>query len=265
MIIKLDNRALIKVTGDDATTFLQSQFSNDISLIEPNQIQINAYCQHQGKILALLWIFIKNENYYLSFPNDLNELVLSKLNMFKLLSKVTFEDFSSKINQYGLIDENYEGSFKLHSNLSLFTTQDTHETNYSMNFWEKSCIDNNLPEINSSTSEQFIPQALNLDVNDLGVSFTKGCYPGQEVVARMHYLGKSKRRLFRFLSKFEANVGDSLHVKESISLKSSGIVLRVAKIDDGFHILGTFEIKHVSSHVYLNGDSNKPLMIINAE
>ena len=94
MISLLENRSLIKVSGEDSETFLQSQFSNDIKQIQSKEIQINAYCQHQGKVIAVLWVFFENNDYYLSIPSELKELVLSKLNMFKLMSKVDIEDLS---------------------------------------------------------------------------------------------------------------------------------------------------------------------------
>ena len=263
MIIRLENRALLKVSGVDAQNFLQNQLSNDLCKVIPNKIQINAYCQHQGKIMAVLWVFVKNDNFYLSLPENLKELVISKLNMFKLMSDVKIEDFSFEVKQYGLIDEDYYGSFIIKNNLSLLTTRDELDTSGSEYQWEKVCIDNNIPEIYQETSEQFIPQALNLDIDEIGVSFTKGCYPGQEVVARMHYLGKPKRRLFHFSSKFETTIGDLINIKDSKSLKSSGVVLRVAKIEEYYHSLGVFEIQHISESAYLNNDVNKPLTIIN--
>jgi len=263
MIIKLEFRALIKISGIDATNFLQSQFSNDIKSLKQGQIQLNAYCQHQGKIMALLWVFIKNDSFYLSLPVELKGLILSKLNMFKLMSKVNIEDVSLEINQYGLIDEKLDGSMKLKNNLSLHTTKKTLESNFDSNLWEKACIDNDLPEIYLKTSEKFIPQALNLDIDEIGVSFTKGCYPGQEVVARMHYLGKPKRRLVHFSSKYETTIGDLINVKDSKSLKSSGVTLRVAKIGEIYHSLSTFEMQHINESAYLNNDVNKPLTIFN--
>jgi len=185
--------------------------------------------------------------------------------MFKLMSDVEIENFSDDINQYGLIDEKYEQSYFIKNNLSFLTTRKILDTNGNMQQWEKNCVDNFLPEIYQETSEQFIPQAINLDINEFGVSFTKGCYPGQEVVARMHYLGKPKRRLFHFISKFEANVGDLINVEDSKSLKASGVVLRVAKIDETYNMLGTFEIKHTSEKIYLNNDVNKTMTIFNVK
>jgi len=253
----------LRVSGKDAQSFVQSQFTNDISQIKSNKIQINAYCQHQGKIVAILWVFVKNNDLYLSFPEDLKELVISRLSMFKLMSAVEIEDFSNEIKQYGLIDEEHTETFTITNNLSLLTTREVLDDNGSMDQWEQACIDNNLPEIYRETSEQFIPQALNLDIDEIGVSFTKGCYPGQEVVARMHYLGKPKRRLFHFSSKCETNIGDLIHVKDSKSLKSSGVVLRVTKIDGNYNTLCTFEIQHINESAFLNNDINKPMTFIN--
>ena len=262
MISLLNNRSLIKLSGEDSEVFLQSQFSNDIRKIKGNEIQINAYCQHQGKIIAIIWVFKKDGSYYLSMPNDLKELVLSKLNMFKLMSKVEIEDFSEKVYQYGLIKEDNDKSFKINKNLSLLTTRELLTGYQERSFWEVECIKEGVPEIYLKMSEKHIPQSLNLDINEVGVSFTKGCYPGQEVVARMHYLGKPKRRLFRFTSNVEVLIGDSLDVNDSKSLKSAGQVIRVANKGSEFHFLGIFEINHIDDHIFINNDQSKLVKLI---
>ena len=262
MICFLDNRSIIKVSGEDSELFLQSQFTNDIKKIQDNSVQINAYCQHQGRVIAIIWVFRKNGNYYLSIPNELKTLVVSKLNMFKLMSQVKIEDFSDNVHQYGLISEENEKSLKITNNLSLLTTSEFLTDFQDNAYWELACIKENLPEINLNLSENHIPQALNLDIDQIGVSFTKGCYPGQEVVARMHYLGKPKRRLFRFSSNFEVSIGDSLDVKNSKSLKSSGLAIRVVKDVNIFYFLGIFEVSHINDQIFLKNDLNKPVNLI---
>ena len=119
MKVNLSDRGLIKVHGKDANNFLQSQFSNDISKIVSGRVQVNAYCQHQGKIIAIVWVFKDDNAYYLSVPRDIIEILLLKLNLFKLSAEVNFEDISLDINQYGLIDEENNESFLLKNNLSL--------------------------------------------------------------------------------------------------------------------------------------------------
>ena len=263
MIILLKERSLIKVSGEDAESFLQSQFSNDVKNITEKQIQMNAYCQHQGKIILLLWVFKKQGSYYLSVPKELVALLIAKLNIFKLMSKVVIEDFSEKIYQYGLINENNVNSMRIIDNLSLLTTREPLTDHHDYAYWEDACINVSLPEIYFNMSEKLTPQALNLDINEIGVSFSKGCYPGQEVVARMHYLGKPKRRLFRFTSQFEVFIGDNLNVKDSQSLKSSGQIIRTSKKGAEFHFLGVFDVNHTQEIIFLNNDQNKLVSIIN--
>jgi len=185
MKVNLSDRGLIKVHGKDVHNFLQSQFSNDISKIVSWRVQVNAYCQHQGKIIALVWVFKDDDAYYLSVHRDLVEILLLKLNLFKLSAEVYFEDISLEINQYGLINESGSQPYVLSDNLSLLLSQKTLPTNADINDWEKECIEGKLPEVNIVSTEKYIPQDLNLDIGELGVSFSKGCYPGQEVIARL--------------------------------------------------------------------------------
>ena len=262
MKVNLSDRGLIKVHGKDVHNFLQSQFSNDISKIVSWRVQVNAYCQHQGKIIALVWVFKDDDAYYLSVPRDLVEILLLKLNLFKLSAEVYFEDISLKINQYGLINESDSQAYVLSDNLSLLLSQKTLPTNTDINDWEKECIEGKLPEVNIVSTEKYIPQDLNLDIGELGVSFSKGCYPGQEVIARLHYLGKPKRRLYSFSSKFNVKVGDTLNIADSRSLKSSGNVIRVAEIGNLFYFLGNFEVNHTKEKIYLNNDQTKLVNLI---
>jgi len=79
----------------------------------------------------------------------------------------------------------------------------------------------------------------------------------------MHYLGKPKRRLFRFTSKFEPFIGDSLNVSDSKSLKSSGQVIRVVKDNNSYLFLGVFEVSYINDQIFLNNDQNKLVSLIN--
>ena len=261
MKINLNNRSLFRVRGSDCKSFLQSQFSNNINQLDVDEIQLNCYCQHQGKIIGIVWVFKYKESYFLSFLKELEGLIISKLNMFKLMSEVEFEDCTNKYNIYGLINEENVNSFSLFKNVNILLSRENLQSG-KIDIWEKLCVEHMIPEIHQINSEKHIPQELNLDINEFGVSFSKGCYPGQEVIARMHYLGKPKRRLFRFSSKFKAIVGDRLNVHGSKSLKSSGQVIRVAKESDNYHFLGVFEAKHINDQIFLNNDQNRLVTII---
>jgi len=262
MAILLNHLTLIQIGGKDAHSFLQSQLTNDISKLQQNEIQINAFCQHQGKIKAIVWLFYLEENLCICLPKAVKNSFIKDIMVYKFMSEVAFED----LNEYFIYGQKYvsqKNIYKINESLGLSFEKKILKDIGNSEYWEYLCIKNLLPEITEITREKFIPQDLNLDIAEFGVSFSKGCYPGQEVVARMHYLGKPKRRLYSFSSKFNVNVGDTLNIANSRSLKSSGNVIRVAEIDNLFYFLGTFEVNHVEEKIYLNNDQNKIVNLIN--
>jgi len=264
MICQLTHRTLLKLSGKDVQSFLQGQFSNDIDALEQGMVQLNAYCQHQGKIIALIWVMKNKESFYLSFPVDLTDVVVKRLTMFKMMSDVLIVDITNDLVQLGVIDEDLKGAFELNQHQSIVLAEQASEFGLSDEiFWEEACIENGIAEVTLDTSEQFVPQLLNLDIDEVGVSFTKGCYPGQEVVARLHYLGKSKRRLRMFECKDDLNVGDKLFALGSKSAKASGVVVRRVKLDAKSLCLATIEIAHEDDQITLNDAQGAQLIRIN--
>ena len=108
MFIHLNNRALLRVSGSDAETFLQGQLSNDIAKLDLLGVQLNAYCQHQGKILALFWVMRSEDSFVLSFPLDLIKIIKPRLQMFVIMSDVVIEDITKEYIQVGSIDEAHQ-------------------------------------------------------------------------------------------------------------------------------------------------------------
>ena len=269
MFVHLKNRALLRVSGADAETFLQGQLSNDISKLDALSVQLNAYCQHQGKILALFWVMRHEDSFLLSFPSDLLEAIKSRLQMFVIMSDVVIEDITKEHIQVGSIDEVNKKAFIINAKLSLIITkkQDINQFNMgSIEDWGMACIDLALPEIYLMTSEKLVPQMLNLDIDEIGVNFSKGCYPGQEVVARLHYLGSAKRRLFAFESGSEINIGDPLYCSSSKSAKDrgarykgSGMVVFRIKYNSKFYCLATLEVELKDEAVTLNNEQGPKL------
>jgi tRNA-modifying protein YgfZ len=177
---------------------------------------------------------------------------------------VQISDLSNDMIQLGIVDEDFKGAFKLNDqqSVALVETLDAVEL-ADESTWEKACIENTIAEVTLDTSEQFVPQLLNLDIDEVGVSFTKGCYPGQEVVARLHYLGKSKRRLRMFECKDDLKVGDKLFALSSKSAKASGVVVRRVKLDAKSLCLATIEIAHEDDQITLNDAQGAQLIRIN--
>ena len=265
MICHLTQRTLLKLTGNDVQSFLQGQFSNDINTLEENAVQLNAYCQHQGKIIALVWVMKKEADFYLSFPSDLADVVVKRLTMFKMMSDVVITDVSDEMIQLGLLegDGQIQSPFKLNDQQSIALVDSVEGIKLvGSSAWEEACIENNLPEVYAQTSEQFVPQLLNLDIGEVGVSFTKGCYPGQEVVARLHYLGKSKRRMRAFECEQDLQVGDKLFALGSSSAKASGVVVRCVKLEYKSLCLATIEVAHEDGEITLNDAQGAKLIRI---
>ena len=275
MFVHLKNRSLLRVSGSDAETFLQGQLSNDIKKLDGLSVQLNAYCQHQGKILALFWVMRRKDSFFLSFPSDLLELIKPRLQMFVIMSDVVIEDMSKEYIQVGVIDETHQKALVINDKLSLIIADKQDINKYDMepiDHWAKACIDSSLPEIFAATSEKLVPQMLNLDINEFGVNFSKGCYPGQEVVARIHYLGSAKRRLFAFKLDSDANVGDSLYCATSRSAiargaryKSSGMVVFKLKYNSNFYCLATLDVEINEEKITLNNEQGPLLKKINNE
>jgi hypothetical protein len=268
MFVHLDNRALLKITGKDSKSFLQSQLSNDVNKLDNSSIQLSAYCQHQGKILVLFWLLRSKDDFLLCFPLDLIETVKNRLQMFILVSDVKIEDVTEKYLQLGLINENKADAYVLNDQLSLMLVDSQSAEKFtfaSRQYWDKACIDNLIPEVNSITTEKFVPQMLNLDIDEIGLSFTKGCYPGQEVVARLHYLGKAKRRLFVFKSVSEIKIGDDLFCPSSKSARACGSVVFQVKFEADCFCLATLEVAHKDDQIYLNNEQGPTLTRINHE
>jgi len=275
MHIKINNRALLKISGNDCESFLQNQLSNDISKLERNTVQINAYCQHQGKIIGLFWVMRYKDFFLLSFPSDLLDKITARLQMFIIMSDVSIEDVSNQYSQFGLINENDSSAYSINENLSLLIVscgEKNLEISFNNDTWTKASIDSQIPEVFLSTSEKLVPQMLNLDINEVGVNFSKGCYPGQEVVARLHYLGEAKRRLFAFQCDSEVQIGDNLYCASSKAAKSrgdrykgSGILINTVKYNSKFYCLATLDIELIDEKITINNEHGQILTRIKNE
>ena len=275
MRVYLKNRSLLYISGSDSESFLQAQLSNDISKLSKSEIQINAYCQHQGKIIGLFWVMRYQNGFLLSFPNELLEKIKSRLEMFVIMSAVIIEDLSNHLFQIGLINEKKSDVYILNNKLSIEISdtldKDPHDFG-NIEEWNKSYFDSSIPEVYTITSEKLVPQMLNLDINEIGVNFSKGCYPGQEVVARLHYLGSAKRRLFSFQSDQEMQIGDSLYCSTSKTAlargdryKGSGIVVSKVKYNSLFYCLATLDVDLIDEEITLNKNHGPKLLRIKNE
>ncbi|MDA1107260.1 MAG: folate-binding protein [Proteobacteria bacterium] len=232
IITDLSHLGLISVAGADAAVFLQGQLSNDLNQVTETRSQLSAWCSAKGRVLALMRVFKRADTYYLQLPRDILEATLKRLRMYVLRSQVTLHDASDTFIGVGLSGAGAPAlltraldtipppaSGVLHSGDALTllglpgteprfaiiagieTAQDLWRrcagaaTPDGGEVWSLLDIRAGLPAIHSATQDMFIPQMINLDLIG-AVSFTKGCYPGQEIVARTQHLGSAKRRMY---------------------------------------------------------------------
>jgi hypothetical protein len=171
----------VRLYGADVVRFLQGQLSNDIALLGPGNSMLAGLHNAQGRVIALLRLLaLAPDDVLAVLPRELAAPVAARLAKFVLRAKVKVTDVSS------------DNAF-----LASIASVDSSVAER---------IAAGMPQVYAATSEQFVAQMLNLDVVG-AVSFTKGCYTGQEVIARAHYRGRVKRRMQRFRTKGPATLG----------------------------------------------------------
>ncbi|KGM06042.1 Folate-dependent protein for Fe/S cluster synthesis/repair in oxidative stress [Methylophaga thiooxydans] len=220
----LADLSIIIVSGDDAESFLQNLLTNDVNALKPHQAQLNGLCSPKGRLLAIFQLIKREQDYLIVLPAELAEAIAQRLTMFKLRSKVDIA-LSDSLAAVGIINPDNKmtdlPSITMQgrdTELGLLIKQAGQSPRFlaicekdkmlllsewltngwqltTQAFWQLLDIEAGVPAIFNDSKEQFTPQQVNLELVG-GVSFKKGCYPGQEVVARLHYLGSPNRRMF---------------------------------------------------------------------
>lgn len=227
-VVSSDNRvhlsdsylAAVRVTGADAVQFLQGQCTCDIKQLGEHESQYGAFCNAKGRVLTTFVVYKQAEAFWLLMPGELVALMHKHLSKYILRAKVSLLDCSQshRLLAFGfngqlakpaamgdaVITIDYPVSLG-ERHLLLCTTEQVTEALSLMQAvgyqlldhaaWQLADIKAGIPWVTLPTMEAYIPQMLNVDQLG-GISLSKGCYTGQEVVARTHYLGKSKRHLY---------------------------------------------------------------------
>ena len=230
-VAPLTDLGLIAASGEDAASFLHSQLTNDVSHLGAAEARLAGYCSPKGRLLATFLMWKTAAGLMLQLPREIQPAIQKRLQMFVMRSKVKLEDVSEQQVVLGLGGRAAAGVLMqwfptlpatpyatAHSDSgSLVRVADAYDApRYQLltsiataqalwpvltawlqpvgnSAWRLSSIEAGVPQVTLPTQEQFVPQMLNLELIG-GVNFKKGCYPGQEIVARMQYLGKLKRR-----------------------------------------------------------------------
>ncbi len=191
----INNLAVVGLAGSDTGAFLQAQLSADIAVLQPGDATFACYCTPRGQVLGLLLVCRTEDGYRLVAAKDLLAPIVTRLRMFVMRSKVELV-MQVETTVCGVISpEAVAGAFRPQGtdlNYLLLDQQGAQNDGRDI-FFKAEEIRNRVVWLGPGTSEKFIPQMLGFE--QIGaVSFSKGCYPGQEIVARARYLGKVKRK-----------------------------------------------------------------------
>lgn len=282
IICDLSHLGLLEISGDDAVTFLQGQVTNDVKLLNASNAHFTGYCSPKGRLLALFFAFSHHQKLYLQLNQKLLEPISKRLKMYVMRSKVNIINVSDTAVKIGLNGNDvpellatfftqiptkaYEAINAENATLIRLPSKYPRfeiicETERAKEIWQslkakckpvgRACwewleIQAGIPDIYVQTQEEFVPQMVNLDLLD-AINFKKGCYTGQEIVARTHYLGKVKRRthLAHIATSTPPQAGDDVI---NASSEAVGKVVRSAPAPSGgYDVLAEIRLESVET------------------
>jgi len=209
VLCPLTRYGVLSVNGDDARSFLQGQLTCNLNGLKPGDVCFSAHCEPTGKTLSVFWLYCYADNeFWLVMNHSAMAASLAQFQKYGVFNKVSFEDKTADICLVGAATEHDNFAAPQESELlaQIKVGSEPHQfvlvyrteirCNSDEKLWDALEIERVRPQVVGELAQQFVPQMLNVQAWD-GIDFKKGCYIGQETVARMRYLGKQKRALFR--------------------------------------------------------------------
>jgi len=296
ILSNLSDRGLLEVSGEDAVSFLQNQLTNDITKIDDNCHQLTAWCNPKGRVIANFRAFKRGQNIYLILSKDLVETVMTKLSRYIMMSKVTLSDATDSLVHFGYAGEHAERDlglildnvpmaanetltkgtlsilrlpgdtprFEVFGDMAeateLWSQCNVRAAPVSSQAWDFMNIRAGRPVVTEASSEAWIPQMLNMTHID-GVDFQKGCYPGQEVVARLKYLGKSKRRMFLAEIQTDQVPAPNTPIVNADGVEVGKVLNAAINPDDLAECLAVLKIADTQSALFLSSADGAALVL----
>ena len=293
----LPGLGIIRVTGPEAGSFLTAQFTNDVGALSESRSQLGAWCNAQGRVLVVFRLLRHEASYLLLLPREMIGPTLQRLKKFVLRARLTLEEASEELRVLGSFGAQTLAGVTAHlppipeqentvahragvsvirgpgtlprwliigANESLAALRANEPAaDVSDTAWRLQDILAGIPMVGAVTTEAFLPQMLNLDALG-GVSFTKGCYPGQEVIARLQYRGQLKRRMYLALVEDAAvpRAGDRVYSRAHLGSQPAGQIVVAAPRDSRcFALLAVVdnEAAHAGS-IHLQHPDGPPLV-----
>ncbi len=279
--------SILRVSGEDAQSFLQNLLSNDIKEISASRAQHSSFNTAKGRMLANFLIWMEDGDYLLMLPSTLAAMLQKKLSMYVLRAKVKIAlderialgisgpNIRPPVDSGDLLllgvtkgdnadvirlnDARYLLCAPIENAKALWRTLATHAKPVGSSCWDWLNIRSGIPIILEKTQEEFVPQMVNFDLIG-GINFKKGCYPGQEIVARMHYLGKLKRRMYLAHVNGAAKPGDVLYSEDMAGQSSGMIANAAASPSGGCDVLAVVQIASHDAHpIHLGSQEGEAL------
>lgn len=290
----LSHYRLLAIQGNDNIGFLQGQLTSDIEALSDERSLLAGFCTPKGRLISNFRLIRNGQTVFAILPEDMLQAVLTGLQHYVISADVQMGDASAALVHFGASGEKATqilaqqlgglpadigdvlqhpkhmvvriaaNRFEIFGNLedcqALWTSLDVHCTAVGGDNWEALNIRDGIPDITAATTEAFVPQMVNLDLLG-GINFEKGCYTGQEIVARTHYLGKQKRRMYRIgIHCDQAPVaGDELSSEGAGENQYTGTIVNAqADALDGYEALAVIDIKAAESgKLMMKGQDSK--------
>jgi tRNA-modifying protein YgfZ len=248
-VARLDHLGVLRFTGEDAASFLQGQLTCEVERLGPSSSTYGAYCTAKGRMLASFLLWRDEAGFSMALSRDLAAIVHKQISKYVLRSRVKAVDASQATVLVGAAGAKSERALagasspvRLRDGRLLFALaaaaapKALHGIELAdARVWQLLDIRGGLPLVTAATQDQLVPQMANLELIG-GVSFEKGCYTGQEIVARAQHLGKVKRRTYLANVAAPAQAGDALF-SDAPGTQASGIVLNAEASPEGGHDL----------------------------
>jgi len=290
----LSHEGLLAVRGPDAGKFLQGQLTCNLNYLNETRSSLGARCTPKGRMLSSFRIVSVADGYLLAMASELVQSQLADLQKYAVFSKSRLGDESEAWVRFGL---NGGDSILADLGLELPAEADsvartdtllalrladgraelwapateaerlrerlaTRLPEAPLNTWLLAQVRAGVGQVVGTTREQFIPQMLNLQALD-AVSFKKGCYTGQEIVARMQYLGKLKRRLYRLRLDDQRLPEPGTSLFSPVHGSSVGDVVLAARSDNGIELLAVLQEDAVTDgRIHLDTADGRPLVLL---
>lgn len=228
-IIQLKSYCLFEISGEEAEKYLQGQLTSDVTKLIDGASTISVHCDPKGKTTSVFRVIrLSAQQFYLVLHKDLLPVAIDQLKKYAVFSKVSFNQLDLPI--YGTIDEDNDFSAQIvakFANRQILIDPENIQANANEDLWLLTDIQQYYPILNAKTQGEFIPQALNLQYLEQAISFQKGCYIGQETVARAKYRGANKRAMFVFTAQTNAavEIGSEVEMQLENSWRKTGIIL----------------------------------------